>query len=83
MPLNNNLYQSLLNKGFSKQEIHSALHKFMLHQIQHEQASGYKHKALHEKPSLFAKESHFLKSLSSAVISFLKTQFAKKPKNPV
>ena len=83
MPHHNNLYQSLLKKGYTKQQIHAAMHKFMLLQIQHNKATGCKHIPLHKKPSAVSKESHFLKNLISVVISFIKTQFAKKPKNPV
>ena len=83
MPHKPAIYQQLLQKGFSKQDIHAAIHKFMLLQIQHNKATGCKQGVLHKKPSLFAKESHFLKNLISAMVSFIKTQFAKKPKNPV
>ena len=78
-----NTFDQLLQKGYTKKQVHSAIHKYMLAQIQYNKATGCKHKALYEKPSLFAKESHFLKSLLSAIVSLLKTQFAKKPKNPV
>ena len=83
MPHHNNLYQSLLKKGYTKQQIHAAMHKFMLLQIQQDKATGCKHSALHKKPSLFARDSHFLKNLISKIVSLLKSQFAKKPKNPV
>ncbi|MEP6748458.1 MAG: hypothetical protein ABJB86_12075 [Bacteroidota bacterium] len=78
-----NLCDQLLAKGYSKQDIHSAMYKYMLLQIQHKKATGNKRIALHEKPSLCSKATHFLKSLVSAMVSLIKTQFAKKPKNPV
>jgi len=78
-----NVYERLLAQGYSKREIHSALHKYILAEIQYTKATGYTHTALHQKPSLFSKVSHFLKSLVSAMVSLIKTQFAKKPKNPV
>ena len=80
MPHKPDIYQQLLRKGFTKRQIHAALHKYVLVQIKQEQATGCK---LHKQPSMFSKESHFLKNLISAVVSFIKTQFAKKPKNPV
>jgi hypothetical protein len=91
MPQEPDIYEQLLQKGFSKRDIHSALHKAIMLQIQHNKATGGKHTSLHKKashtvyhkPFAFSKESHFLKNLISAVVSFIKTQFAKKPKNPV
>jgi hypothetical protein len=83
MPRKQDIYQQLLQKGFSKQDIHAAMHKFMLLQIQHSKATGCKDTPLHKKPSAVSKESHFLKNLISTMVSFIKTQFAKKPKNPV
>jgi hypothetical protein len=80
MPHSKNIYNRLQQKGYTKRQIHAALHKYMLLQIKQEQATGCK---LHKQPSMFSKESHFLKNLISAVVSFIKTQFAKKPKNPV
>jgi len=82
-PDEENIYEQLLAKGYSKQSIHKVFHYFILEEIKNKKATGSKHKPIYEKPSLFAKESHFLKSLISAAVSFIKTQFAKKPKNPV
>lgn len=83
MPHRKNIYNYLLQKGYTRQQVHAAMHKYMLWQLQQQKATARKHKTLYEKPSLFAKESHFLKSLLSTIVSFIKTQFAKKPKNPV
>jgi hypothetical protein len=83
MPQEPDIYQQLLQKGFTKRDIHAALHKAMMLQIQHNKATDCNHIPLHKKPSAVFKELHFLKNLISAVISFIKTQFAKKPKNPV
>ena len=82
-PQEENIYEQLLSRGYSKQDIHSSMYKYMLLQIQHNKATGYQNTSLHKKPSLCSKKTHFLKSLISAVVSFIKTQFAKKPKNPV
>lgn len=83
MPQEPNIYQQLLQKGFTKRDIHDALHKTITLQIQHNKATGCRHTPLHKKLSVVSKESHFLKNLISAAVSFIKTQFAKKPKNPV
>jgi hypothetical protein len=83
MPQEKDIYQQLLQKGFTRRDIHSALHKAIMLQIQHNKATGCEHTPLHKKPSAVSKESHFLKSFISKMVSFIKTQFAKKPKNPV
>jgi hypothetical protein len=85
MPNHSDIYEQLLQKGFSKQDIHAAIHKFMLMEIaeKKKQATAHKKSQRSIKTSLFFKASHYLKNFSGKALCFLKTQFAKKPKNPV
>jgi hypothetical protein len=80
-----NIYDELLQKGFSKQDIHAAIHKFMLMEIAEKKKQAAKHKTdlPNTKTFLFYKASHYLKSLTGKALCFLKMGFAKKPKNPV
>jgi hypothetical protein len=63
MPRKQNIYHQLLQKGFSKRDIHSALHKAMMLQIQQDKASGGKHTSLHKKTpyTLYHKPFPFFK----------------------
>ena len=84
-------YQHLLAKGFSKQEIHSAMHKFMLLQIQHKKQSHTPRLTSHFSRNKRSSSNHQIaKSSNSSIITLIKYQiaklfslFAKKPKNPV
>ena len=79
-----NIYQQLLQKGFTKRDIHAALHKCMLFEIEEKKKKATHKKNLpNTKTFLFYKASHYLKNFTGKALSFLKTQFAKKPKNPV
>lgn len=80
---NNNLYKRLLEQGFSKQEIHATIHKFMLLEI--EEKNQRRTNSPKRKPhvQLHFKLFYFLNTLSGKALCLLKTQFAKKPKNPI
>lgn len=80
-PTEANIYQKLMDSGCSKQEIDNLLHKLTLLRLQQEK----KH-VTHSFTSLTAfcsKTIHQLKHITAAGLCLLKTQFAKKPKNPI
>lgn len=84
MPQKPDIYHQLLQKGFTKQDIHSVLHKCMLLEAEEKKKQAtHKQNQLNTKTNLFYKASHYLKNLTGKALCFLKTQFAKKPKNPV
>ncbi|HVX50714.1 MAG TPA: hypothetical protein VHB48_11190 [Chitinophagaceae bacterium] len=85
MPQEPDIYQQLLQKGFSKKDIHAVLHKCIMLQIEEEKqkAAAYKKTLPNASTNLFYKANHYLKNLTGNALSFLKSQFAKKPKNPV
>lgn len=85
MPQQPDIYEQLLQKGFTKRDIHSVLHKCMLLQIEEEKkkTAAHQQNQRNSKTNLFYKASHYLKNLTGKALCFLKTQFAKKPKNPV
>lgn len=70
----------LKNLGYSKQEIDSTLHKLTLIRLQQE-----KKQSLHSSTisAVRIKTLHSLKHITAAGLCLLKTQFAKKPKNPI
>lgn len=78
--------QDLLDQGFSKQEIDDTVYKIIMHQIACKKA--------YEQLSFTGKLKWHLKRYSEQVSGFfmhltakglvlLKTQFAKKPRNPI
>lgn len=80
MPDSKNIYESLLQQGYSKQEVDTLLHKLTLLRIQQ------KKKQLHKLSfisSFSIKTLLLLKHITATGLYLLKTQFAKKPKNPV
>lgn len=77
------LYERLLAQGYTKREIHGAMYRFMLLEIQHRKATDHPYTSVDKNRSLCSKTTHFLKSLVSTMVSLIKTQFAKKPKNPI
>ena len=85
MPNDNNIYEQLLAKGFTKQDIHAALHKCMLLEIEEKkkQAASHTQNQTNTQTNLFYKASHYLKNLTGKALCDLKMGFAKKPKNPV
>ena len=85
MPNHPDIYEQLLAKGFTKREIHSALHKCMLLEIEEKKKRVVAHKKNQRsiKTFLFYKASHYLKNLAGKALCYLKMGFAKKPKNPV
>ena len=85
MPQEQDIYQQLLQKGFSKRDIHAVLHKCMLLEIEEKKKRVAAHKKNQRsiKTFLFYKASHYLKNLAGKALCYLKMGFAKKPKNPV
>ena len=85
MPQEQDIYQQLLQKGFSKRDIHAVLHKCILFEIEEKkkQAAAHKKNKSNNKTNLFYKASHYLKNLTGKALCYLKMGFAKKPKNPV
>lgn len=80
MPDSKKRYEILLQKGFSKQEIDTALHALTLLRLQQEKKQRY-------KPSFIScfriKSLQLLQHITATGLCLLKTQFAKKPKNPI
>lgn len=88
MPEEKNLYHQLLEKGYSKQSIHKVLHALVMEDI--------KQQRLYEKKSFAGKTAwhikrffqqhklfRFLKHITAKGLFLLKTQWAKKPRNPI
>jgi len=69
-----NIYEILLEQGYSKQSIHKVLHTIILAQIKDKQPP---HNFLQSV------KKFRLNPLSGNALSLLKTLFIKKPKNPV
>lgn len=81
------LYRQLLEQGYSKQSIHKVLHHLVLEDI--------KQQRLYEKKSVAGKTVWHIKRffqyklyrslqhITAKGLFLLKTQFAKKPKNPI
>lgn len=82
----NTLYHQLLAKGYAKEHIHSLFHKIIIHRAASKKA--YKQLSLackikwHSKRYLEQVTGFFI-HLTAKGLTLLKTQFAKKPKNPV
>lgn len=81
-----NLYEDLLAKGYSKQEIDAAIYNCIMHEIACKKA--YKEFSFTGKikwhiKSYYWQATRFCKALTAEGLVLLKTQFAKKPKNPI
>ena len=88
MQAENDIYQQLLDKGYSKQSIHKVLHHLILEDIKQQRL--YEQKSIAEKTVWHIKrffQQHILvrllKHITAKGLFLLKTQFAKKPKQPV
>lgn len=86
MPKEENLYEDLLAKGYSKQSIHKVLHALVLEDIKqqrlYEQKSFAGKMVWHINRFVSHKLLHPLQHITAAGLCLLKTQFIKKPKNP-
>ena len=80
MPDSKNIYESLLQQGYSKQEIDAVLHKLVLHQQQQKKKQRLRFSSASPLP---IKVIQLLKRITATGLYLLKTQFAKKPKNPI
>ncbi|QEC69316.1 hypothetical protein FRZ67_19125 [Panacibacter ginsenosidivorans] len=79
-----NIYEMLLQKGISQQELHTFMYKFIMMEIEErraKEAAASKNKFRIFFRSL--KNGSLFKKLKGKALSLLKTQYAKKPKNPV
>ncbi|SFQ07362.1 hypothetical protein [Parafilimonas terrae] len=81
-----NLYEQLLAQGFTKQEIHSVIYKCIMHEIACKKA--YQQLPLTGKIKYHIQNyswqaTRFCKRLTAKGLMLLKTQWAKKPKNPI
>lgn len=87
MPQEPDIYQQLLAKGFTKQEIHSLLHRLVMEDIRQQrmyEKKSFAGKMLwHTKRFFQHKLYRFLKHITAKGLFLLKTQWAKKPKQPV
>ncbi len=81
-----NLYQKLLDSGFTKQEIDSVIHKLTLLRLadkkKYEQLS-FAGKLRWHVQNNSQQATRFLQRLTSKGLMLLKTQWAKKPRNPI
>ncbi len=87
-PQEENIYEQLLAKGYSKQSIHTVLHHLVLEDLklqrQYEKKSFAGKTAWHIKRFFHQhKLLRFLKHITAKGLYLLKTQWAKKPKQPV
>lgn len=87
MPQELNIYEQLLAEGFTKREIHSLLHGLILEDIRQQrlyEKKSFAGKMLwHTKRFFQHKLYRLLKHLTAKGLCLLKTQWAKKPKQPV
>ncbi|HEX5149988.1 MAG TPA: hypothetical protein VFW07_00995 [Parafilimonas sp.] len=86
MPEKRNLYEQLLAHGFTQKDISGFVHQYLLHEITCKKA--YRQLPLTGKIKWHIKKhseqaAGFLLRLTAKGLILLKTQFAKKPKNPV
>lgn len=80
----NNICDKLLLMGYSKQELDLALHKFVLWERMEAKRCLKGTSTLSSYPlTPLAKNRNKRKHVVGQALSLLKTQFAKKPKNPV
>jgi hypothetical protein len=81
-----NLYEDLLAKGYTKQSIHKVLHALILEDIKQQrlyEKKSFAGKMLwHVKRFFEHKILQPLNHITATGLFLLKTQFAKKPKNP-
>ncbi|QEC67925.1 hypothetical protein FRZ67_11665 [Panacibacter ginsenosidivorans] len=75
----NILFAQLEQQGYSRQELHALLHKIVLHEAT--QCRGKRSRNKFSK--LYHRTVYFFNQLSGKALSMLRSQFAKKPKNPV
>ena len=81
-----NLYEQLLAHGFSKQEIHGVIYKCIMHQIACKKAYqklSFTGKIKYNIQHYSRQATRFCKRLTAKGLMLLKTQWAKKPKNPI
>jgi hypothetical protein len=86
MPETKNLYEQLLEKGFSKQDIHSAIYNSIMHRAACKKAYQQLSPTgkIHWRIKKYSEQvTGSLLRLTDKGLILLKTQFAKKPKNPV
>ena len=86
MQKENNSYEQLLAQGFSKQEVYNAIYKFIMHEIackKSYQQLLFAGKIKWRFKNYPEQVTGFLLLLTAKGLILLKTQFAKKPKNPV
>ena len=106
MAKKNNIYESLLQQGYSKREVHAVLQKCVLEIIRKENEGSTDNKEIasqantqsfktarkdditpaknHPHPLVyFLRKVNIRKHVIGKALSLLKSQFAKKPKNPV
>jgi hypothetical protein len=85
MPQEKHIYQQLLQSSVPKKVLHGIIHKTLMQEIksvQQEQPSSTQHKRL---AAFFQciKNFNLKKRLKGKALCLLRTQYAKKPKNPV
>lgn len=84
MPDSKRVYESLLQRGFSKEEIDTVLHAFTLLRLKGQTDSHLSQVNNTSSFTFFCSKSvRLLQQLTAKGLYLLKTQFAKKPKNPV
>ncbi len=87
MPEEKNLYHQLLEKGYSKQSIHKVLHGLVMEDIRQQrlyEKKSFAGKMLWHTKRFFQHKLHrFLKHITAKGLFLLKTQWAKKPRNPI
>lgn len=76
------IYEQLLEQGVPKETLDKLVHFIILEQIKNKKLT---HQTKNTSPKIFFqfKPFHLLKHLSGKALCLLKTQFIKKPKNPV
>lgn len=85
-PAEATLYQKLLDAGFTKQELDALIHKLTLLRLADEKKStqlsfnGKLHRYVQNNSQ---QATRFLQRLTSKGLMLLKTQWAKKPRNPI
>ncbi|MFT4155155.1 hypothetical protein [Parafilimonas sp.] len=85
-PIEENIYQKLLDSGFTKREIDNVIYKCIMHEIACKKA--YQKLSLPGKIKWHLQNyswhvTRFCKRLTAEGLVLLKTQFAKKPRNPI
>jgi hypothetical protein len=78
------IYQMLLQKGIPQRDLHAFMYKIFMMEIEERKAN--QSAAPKNRISIFFRSlqnGNFSKKLKDKALSLLKTQYAKKPKNPV